>query len=404
MGDSKRLICRSVLMVFCVISFFSPLAARGAESTATLIAEAKTAIEQARQAGAEKKAPDHLAQAKSWLAQAEKEYADSQSILSRTMKLVISNEQRAREIHYMATMAKTKAQIAEAKAKKAAVVDELQETRKDLADYQTSLEVLNKKLAEAEKAKGIQAKAETELKGLAESKKKAAELEEQKKRELTEAQQKMAELEALKQKEIQQSRLQEAQRTAEREKELSEARLKAERLAFQKEKEEAEKKARDGQMAAEREKMAAMERKMAAMEKEKAMLADAAKIPETTIRSANGEMVVTLLAINLFSSKNELHAQGRALLDKVGIYLKKYSPGRFAVRGYADSTGKAADNQTLSEKRAQKVKEYLAVYQNIPAANIAAEGLGATQPVASNATEAGRALNRRVEIGIPIGQ
>jgi OOP family OmpA-OmpF porin len=50
------------------------------------------------------------------------------------------------------------------------------------------------------------------------------------------------------------------------------------------------------------------------------------------------------------------------------------------------------------------VKEYLAVYQNIPAANIAAEGLGATQPVASNATEAGRALNRRVEVGIPIGQ
>jgi OOP family OmpA-OmpF porin len=88
----------------------------------------------------------------------------------------------------------------------------------------------------------------------------------------------------------------------------------------------------------------------------------------------------------------------------VGGYIKKYAAGKITVRGYTDSVGKAAANQALSEKRAQKVKEYLAVEQNIPAADITTEGLGSSQPVAGNETEAGRALNRRVEISIPTGQ
>ena len=343
-------------------------------------------------------------QARAWLAQAEKEYEESQSILSRTMKLVISNEERAQEIIYLATMARAKALTAEARANRVTVVDELKEVRKDLADYQTSMEVLNRKLAEAEKAKGVQARAEAELKALEEAKRKATELEELKKKELAEAQRRAADLEALKQKELQQSRLLEAQRAAERETELGKAKLETERMVLKKEQEEAQTKAREVQAAAEREKMAAMEQKMAAMEKEKTMLADAAKIPQSTVRQADGELVITLLAVNLFSPKNELHDQGKALLDKVGTYLKKYPAGRIAVRGYTDSSGKAAANQTLSERRAQRVKEYLAVYQNIPAAEIMTEGLGPAQPAASNTTEAGRALNRRVEIAIPVGR
>jgi outer membrane protein OmpA-like peptidoglycan-associated protein len=143
---------------------------------------------------------------------------------------------------------------------------------------------------------------------------------------------------------------------------------------------------------------------MAAMEKEKTMLTDAQKIPQASVRSSEKELVISLPTVNLFSPKNELHASGKAILDQVGAFLKKHAAGPIVVRGYTDSTGKAATNQTLSETRAQKVKEYLALNQNILSSRITTEGLGPTQPVASNDTEAGRALNRRVEVAIPAGQ
>jgi outer membrane protein OmpA-like peptidoglycan-associated protein len=392
MKECKRLICSMVLIGLGIMAVLFPLTARGAENTATAIAEAKAVIEQARQAGAEKNAPAELAQARSWLVQAEKEYEASQSVLSRTVKLVVSNEAQTREILYLADMARTKGRIAEAHAKKAAVVDELKEVRKDLADFQSSLEVLNKNLAEAEKAKGVQAEAEVQLKALAQAKQEVAELGQQKKRELEETQKKSAELEALRQKELQQARLQEAQKASDKE-----------QLSSQKQKDAAEIKAREEQLAAERQKMASMQKKIAAMEREKAMFADAAKIPRATVRTTDRETVISLPVLHLFSSKNEIHSDGKAILENVGAYLKKYDARKITIRGYADNVGKAAANQSLSEKRAQKVKEYLVIYQNIPAAEITAEGLGSEQPVAGNTTEAGRALNRRMEIGISTG-
>ncbi len=376
MGDRKRFISAAVLMGLLVIAVLFPLAARGAEDSQAVIEEAKAAIEQAHRAGAEKIAPDDLAQAKSWLSQAEKVYADSRSILSRTMKLVVSNETRSREIHYLADMARTKGQVAQTKSRKAVVSLELKDAKRDLADFQTSLEVVNKKLAEAAAAKGVQAKAEASLRELSQAKQEVAEIERQKKRELEETQRKSAELEALKQKELRQSRLQEL--------------------------DAAEMRAKEEQMSVEKQKMAAMQTRMAALEREKAMLSEAAKIPQATVRQTDREIEITLPAIHIFSSRNELTPAGKAILDQVGGYVKKYAAGKITVRGHTDSVGKAAANQALSEKRAQKVKEHLALEQNIPAADIRTEGMGSSQPAAGNDTEAGRALNRRVEISIPM--
>ncbi len=364
-----------------------PLAALGAEPVPVAFEEAKAAIEQARMAGAEKNAPDDLAQAKSWLAQAEKQQSESESFLSRTVKLVKSNEAAVREIMYLASMAKVKAQVAETKSRKTVASAELKDARKDLADFQTSLEVMKKKLAEAEAAKTVKAKADAERKALEESKQKAAAMEAQKKKELEEAQKKKAELEALK------------------EKEMAQAKLEAERLALLKQREAAEAKAREQQMAADKQKMEALQQKMAAMEREKAMRADAAKIPHAGVKSTDKEIVITVLAINVLTPKNEVSSAGKAVLDQVGAFLKKYASGKnVIVRGFTDSVGKAAANKALSEKRATEVKEYLVLNQNIPSADVTAEGLGPSDPVASNATEAGRALNRRVEIVVPTGQ
>ena len=67
--------------------------------------------------------------------------------------------------------------------------------------------------------------------------------------------------------------------------------------------------------------------------------------------------------------------------------------------GHTDSMGSEAHNQRLSLRRAEAVKAYL-VNQGVPAERIRTEGRGEAQPVASNDTAQGRALNRRVDITV----
>lgn len=79
-----------------------------------------------------------------------------------------------------------------------------------------------------------------------------------------------------------------------------------------------------------------------------------------------------------------------------GIVLSH--PGlKLAVEGYTDTTGTAAFNQTLSEQRANAVRDYL-VQQGLDAGSVTAQGFGPANPVASNETSQGRQQNRRVEI------
>ncbi len=394
--------------------FLLPVLARGGETPTMIIEEAKGAIEQAKKVGADRKAPDDFSAAHSWLARAEKEYAARKSFFSRTLQSASSEKAKEEEIIYLAKMSKLKAMTAEAKARKGVALADLKDARKDLADYQSALEVLKKKLAEMEKARGAerleqektreaQARAEAARQELEKVRQRAVELEAQKKRELEEIQKKMSELETLKQKEIQESRVREAERAAQKEKELGEARLKAEQLALQQAQKTAEVKAGEEKLAAEREKLAALQAKAAGLERQRTILAEAGKIPQATVKATDKEIILTLLAINLFTPANELKAQGKEILKEVVRFLKAYETHKVAVRGHTDSSGTPSGNQTVSEKRAQKVREYL-ILQDIVPARITAAGLGPSQPIADNSTEAGRALNRRVEIAILAGE
>ncbi|PLZ00246.1 hypothetical protein CY652_21925 [Burkholderia sp. WAC0059] len=85
------------------------------------------------------------------------------------------------------------------------------------------------------------------------------------------------------------------------------------------------------------------------------------------------------------------------VLDQVAQTLQQNPEVVAQVVGHTDSTGQPAYNQTLSVNRAQSVVNYLAQHGVAPQ-RLSATGRGDTQPVASNATEAGRAQNRRVEI------
>lgn len=89
----------------------------------------------------------------------------------------------------------------------------------------------------------------------------------------------------------------------------------------------------------------------------------------------------------------------RATLDDIATSMNQYPNSLIDVYGHTDSTGSDAYNQTLSENRARTVANYL-ISKGVSAARIRSQGFGETMPVADNATEGGRAKNRRVEIKI----
>ena len=91
--------------------------------------------------------------------------------------------------------------------------------------------------------------------------------------------------------------------------------------------------------------------------------------------------------------------QFRPTLDQVASTLSQYKQTYIDVYGHTDSTGSDAYNQTLSERRATSVADYLSSH-GVQSARIATRGFGESQPVASNDTEDGRSANRRVEIKI----
>nr|WP_232967189.1 MULTISPECIES: OmpA family protein [Pseudomonas] len=97
------------------------------------------------------------------------------------------------------------------------------------------------------------------------------------------------------------------------------------------------------------------------------------------------------------SDLDSLNGQSQAIVERIGKALLGVGIQGVRVDGHADSSGKAAYNQQLSERRAQSVAKAL-VGVGMPAQNIQRRGLGSTQPVADNRTSAGRTENRRVSI------
>lgn len=89
----------------------------------------------------------------------------------------------------------------------------------------------------------------------------------------------------------------------------------------------------------------------------------------------------------------------RDTLNNVADSLIKYPNSIIDVYGHTDSTGSDAFNQSLSERRAQTVANYL-ISRGVSQARIRWQGFGETMPVADNSTDAGRSRNRRVEIKI----
>ena len=135
------------------------------ETPSQAIISAKAAIEQAIKAGANKDAMDDLATANSWLAEAEK----TNSVINAVVTLTVTEEARkarSEEIIYLATMAKIKAQTAEAKAKKQSVLVTTQRVQKDLDGFLGALTLAKNRQDEINKLKAELEKSETTAKGI----------------------------------------------------------------------------------------------------------------------------------------------------------------------------------------------------------------------------------------------
>jgi outer membrane protein OmpA-like peptidoglycan-associated protein len=104
-----------------------------------------------------------------------------------------------------------------------------------------------------------------------------------------------------------------------------------------------------------------------------------------------------LYGILFDTDKATIRPESLPTLDEVVALLAAEPEWRIVVEGHTDSTGAAAHNQTLSEQRAAAVKAYL-VAKGVAEARLTTAGFGASKPVADNATELGRAQNRRVEL------
>lgn len=110
--------------------------------------------------------------------------------------------------------------------------------------------------------------------------------------------------------------------------------------------------------------------------------------------SQKGFMVID---VHFDTAKADIKPESFPLIDQVAEMFKKHPDLKASVEGHTDNVGNAKSNQELSENRAKSVVAAL-VAKGVAADRLQAKGWGDQKPVADNASDAGRAKNRRVEL------
>lgn len=111
------------------------------------------------------------------------------------------------------------------------------------------------------------------------------------------------------------------------------------------------------------------------------------------------EAIKEEIKVTFDTNKAIIKDEFKSEVAKVATLAKQYPTAQIEIQGYTDSSGRAANNQVLSQARADAVKDLLINGYSIEATRIAANGYGSANPVADNKTVEGRAQNRRV-IGV----
>ena len=137
-----------------------------------------------------------------------------------------------------------------------------------------------------------------------------------------------------------------------------------------------------------------------AMDQQAAELRDSFGNDEIDVINTGSELIVRMPEAILFATDSAtLNPQLRSDIFVLADSLNKYPQSIVTVTGHTDNTGTAFYNQDLSERRADSVADVLRS-GGVAGSRIRAVGAGESQPIATNQTVAGRALNRRVDITI----
>ena len=123
-------------------------------------------------------------------------------------------------------------------------------------------------------------------------------------------------------------------------------------------------------------------------------------IPGAVVERVGEGIQVTFASGLLFDFDSDVvRPEARTNLRNLATSLDKYPGSNLLIVGHTDSVGTDTYNLGLSERRADAAAAYLAA-QGVTQSRIGARGLGETEPVAPNESEAGRSQNRRVEVAI----
>jgi outer membrane protein OmpA-like peptidoglycan-associated protein len=101
--------------------------------------------------------------------------------------------------------------------------------------------------------------------------------------------------------------------------------------------------------------------------------------------------------ISFASGKSDIQPRLKPILDQFAQGVNQQGSMEVKIVGHTDTTGSDAINNPLSVRRAESARDYL-VSRGVASSRISTEGRGSREPIADNATEAGRARNRRIDI------
>ena len=124
-----------------------------------------------------------------------------------------------------------------------------------------------------------------------------------------------------------------------------------------------------------------------------------AKVRIAAIQTTTTARMLTLSDTLFATGKADLNTGGKKAVDQIATFMRNYPDRVVSITGFTDSVGSKKSNVALSERRAAAVQQAL-VADGIDASRIQTHGMGESNPVASNATAAGRQKNRRVEVAI----
>lgn len=135
------------------------------------------------------------------------------------------------------------------------------------------------------------------------------------------------------------------------------------------------------------------------MQQQKMAMEQAAQgTPVQVMQTADNRLRINIPADASFAVNSAmLNRNMYPVLERLAQTLLQNPYAYVSIIGHTDSTGNDAINNPLSLDRANSARDFL-IARGVPAARISTTGMGSAQPIASNATEAGRAQNRRVEI------